>query len=166
MNLNIEIGGDYMTVELKLMEMQDFNDFYEVSLKEFADEQVKSGSWSVEEADERGRTYFKKLLPDGLHTEGHKIFNIFNEGDKVGILWLHVFEKDHVLKSFIYDIKINEFDRGKGLGKMTMQALDEYCKEHDIKSIRLHVFGHNQIAYELYKKMGFETTNYYMEKAL
>ncbi len=49
---------------------------------------------------------------------------------------------------------------------MTMQALDEYCKEHDIKSIRLHVFGHNQIAYELYKKMGFETTNYYMEKAL
>ena len=24
----------------------------------------------------------------------------------------------------------------------------------------------NQIAYELYKKMGFETTNYYMEKAL
>ncbi|RXY89654.1 GNAT family N-acetyltransferase, partial [Salmonella sp. 3DZ2-4SM] len=25
---------------------------------------------------------------------------------------------------------------------------------------------HNQIAYELYKKMGFETTNYYMEKAL
>ena len=27
MNLNIEIGGDYMTVELKLMEMQDFNDF-------------------------------------------------------------------------------------------------------------------------------------------
>ncbi len=97
MNLNIEIGGDYMTVELKLMEMQDFNDFYEVSLKEFADEQVKSGSWSVEEADERGRAYFKKLLPDGLHTEGHKIFNIFNEGDKVGILWLHVFEKDHVL---------------------------------------------------------------------
>ena len=49
-------------------------------MKEFADEQVKSGSWSVEEADERGRAYFKKLLPDGLHTEGHKIFNIFNEG--------------------------------------------------------------------------------------
>ncbi|WP_204200806.1 GNAT family N-acetyltransferase [Mammaliicoccus sciuri] len=66
----------------------------------------------------------------------------------------------------MYDIKIDESERGKGLGKMTMQALDEYCKEHDIKSIRLHVFGHNQIAYELYKKMGFETTNYYMEKAL
>lgn len=155
-----------MSVNLKLMQEHEFKNFYEISLKEYADEQVKNGIWDKDEADSKGRAYFEKLLPKGLNTEGHKIFNVHSDNEKVGILWLHIFEKDNTLKSFIYDIKIEEIHRGKGLGKETMQALDKYCKSHKIESIKLHVFGHNKIAYSLYEKMGFETTNYYMEKKL
>lgn len=155
-----------MTVNLELMQARDFKDFYEVSMKEFAEEQVKNGTWDASEADSKGRAYFEKLLPQGLQTDGHKIFTIHLEDEQVGILWLHVFEKNNTLKSFIYDIKIDEIHRGKGIGKETMKALDGYCKNHQIESIRLHVFAHNKRAYSLYEKMGFETTNYYMEKKL
>nr|WP_263313793.1 GNAT family N-acetyltransferase [Mammaliicoccus sp. Marseille-Q6498] len=127
---------------------------------------MKVGSWEEVDAESKGKAYFKKLLPDGLNTEGHRIFTINDNNEKIGILWLHVFEKSNVLKSFIYDIKIDEAFRGKGYGTDTMEALDEYCKSHSIESIQLHVFGHNKIAYALYEKMGFQTTHYYMEKEL
>lgn len=55
-----------MTVNLELMQARDFKDFYEVSMKEFAEEQVKNGTWDASEADSKGRAYFEKLLPQGL----------------------------------------------------------------------------------------------------
>ncbi|MGK8516028.1 GNAT family N-acetyltransferase [Staphylococcus arlettae] len=47
-----------------------------------------------------------------------------------------------------------------------MECLEEYCKNKRVESIALHVLGHNKRAVSLYNKMGFETTNYRMEKKL
>ncbi|KAB2854509.1 MAG: GNAT family N-acetyltransferase, partial [Anaerolineae bacterium] len=47
-----------------------------------------------------------------------------------------------------------------------MLALEDEVKKVGLDSIGLHVFGHNQSAYALYQKIGYETTNIVMAKKL
>lgn len=56
--------------------------------------------------------------------------------------------------------------RGQGLGEVTMLCIEDYCKQSNIHRIGLHVFGHNKRAVSLYHKLGFQTTNYRMEKVI
>src|SRR5699024_11077698 len=103
---------------------------------------------------------------NGSATKGHFLFTILHEEEPIGNLWLYVRSKNQEKRAFIYDIKLHEAQRGMGLGERTMEALDEYAKSKGIKQIRLHVFGHNQPAKALYEKMGYEITNYHMEKRI
>lgn len=159
-------GGIRMTIKLLYMNQDDFEEFKEHSLIIFANEQVKSGAYERENAIARSRKYFDELLPDGLNTKEHKIFTVYKGDDKVGTLWIKVFEKNHALRAFVYDIELFEEHRGQGIGNQTMEALNEYCKAMGVDTINLHVFGHNKRALSVYEKVGFETTNYYMEKKL
>ena len=47
-----------------------------------------------------------------------------------------------------------------------MLCIEDYCQKRNIHRIGLHVFGHNERAVSLYNKLGFQTTNYRMEKAI
>lgn len=66
--------------------------------------------------------------------------------------------------AYIYEFIIEEPYRGKGFGKITFLALDEKLQQIGAKTVGLHVFGHNTIAFDLYKKMGYEVTNISMKK--
>ncbi|WP_010097519.1 GNAT family N-acetyltransferase [Ornithinibacillus scapharcae] len=90
----------------------------------------------------------------------------FQPISNIGILWVYIQDKNQEKQAYIYDIELDEDQRGKGLGKATMLALEEYAKSENIKQIRLHVFAHNQRAIALYKKMGYEMTNHQMLKRL
>lgn len=160
------LEGINMTVKLVYMNQDDFDDFKEHSLISFAHEQVKSGAYEKENAIDRSRKYFDELLPDGLNTKEHKIFTVYKGEGKVGTLWIRVFEKNNALRAFVYDIELFEEFRGQGIGTQTMESLNEYCKTIGVDTINLHVFGHNKRALSMYEKVGFETTNYYMEKKL
>jgi ribosomal protein S18 acetylase RimI-like enzyme len=69
-------------------------------------------------------------------------------------------------KAFIFDFIIDEAFRGKGYGKQALAALDEKLISMNVDSVGLHVFGHNIVAQELYKKSGYEITNINMRKVL
>lgn len=69
-------------------------------------------------------------------------------------------------KGSIYDITIWEEHRSKGYGKKAMQEIEAFAKDKGIKSIGLHVFGHNKKARDLYEKVGYRETNSKMEKTL
>lgn len=51
-------------------------------------------------------------------------------------------------------------------GRETLRALDVALSELGQRSVSLHVFGHNEIAIELYKKSGYKTTNLVMSKEI
>lgn len=155
-----------MTVNLVAMDENTFKEYYEKSLKEYACEHVKAGNWEEDKAIQNARNDFEQLLPDGLDTKGHVLLSIMYEGKAIGSLWINIRIKNQEKQAFIYDIKIHEAERGKGLGKCAMEALDEYAKSLDVQQIRLHVFGHNHRAKSLYDKMGYEVTNYHMQKKL
>ncbi|WP_232183809.1 GNAT family N-acetyltransferase [Staphylococcus arlettae] len=148
------------------MNKQVFESFYEDSIIDYANEHVKSGDWEAEGSIERARTEFENLLPNGLDTSNQYLLSVINNNVDIGHLWLYIYDGKDQKKCFIYDIKIKETFRGQGLGTKTMNCIERYCKDKDVESIGLHVFGHNKRAVALYNKMGFETTNYRMEKKL
>ncbi len=151
-------------VKLVPMKQEDFEPYLERGIREYADDHVRNGNWSAEEALERSRKEFEYLLPEGVNSKDQFLYLIVDEtnGNKIGLLWVQV--KDR--KAFIYDFVIDEAFRGKGYGKQALAALDETLKLMKAESVALHVFGDNFTAQELYKKMGYQITDIQMRKIL
>ena len=146
------------------MHQEDLEPYLERGIREYADDHVRNGNWSAEEALERSRKEFEQLLPEGVNSRDQFLYSIVDktDGDKIGLLWVQV--KDQ--KAFIYDFIIDESFRGKGYGKQALLALDEKLKSMDVESVGLHVFGDNITAQELYRKMGYQITGIHMKKTL
>jgi len=146
------------------MQQQDFGPYLERDIQEYAEGHVRNGDWREEESLELSRKEHEQLLPDGLHSKNQYLFSILDDagGQKLGMLWVNIQNN----QAFIYDFRIDEEQRGKGYGKQALMALDEKLKSMNVESVRLHVFGDNTTAQELYKKMGFQITGIQMKKVL
>ena len=151
-------------VKLVKMQQEDFEPYLERGIRDYANDHVRNGNWTVEESLERSKKEFELLLPDGVNSREQFLYSIVDEKDanKIGWLWVQV--KDQ--KAFIYNFVIDEAVRGQGYGKQALVALDEKLKSMDIQSVGLHVFGDNVSAQELYKKMGYQITGIHMKKIL
>lgn len=132
----------------------------------FADEKVRAGNWPAHGALERSAAENAKALPDGLATTGHDIFVGTVGGQEVGHLWLFTNPALTVPETYIYDIEVAEEHRGKGHGRGILEAGERWCAEHEIATLKLHVFGFNIAAISLYESSGFEITNLNMVKRI
>ena len=153
-------------VNLVPMDPSDFDAYLVRSTAGYAEDLIKGGNCSAENALEKAREQFDHLLPDGLGTRNEFIYSILDEttGKKIGILWVEVKLDETPRRAFCYDFEVYEEYRGKGFGKQALLALDKILESMDVESMGLHVFAHNTTAFELYKKMGFEMTNIQMRK--
>lgn len=153
-------------VRLVPMTENEFETYMEKTVPEYAAENVRAGYWPEEGALERSRKIYLNLLPEGIKTENNYLFCIQIEEtkEKIGTLWMkHEAPRPH---GFIFAIVLDEEKRGKGYGKQAMLASEEFAKELDLETIGLHVFAHNPVAMQLYKKLGYEVTSQNMVKRL
>lgn len=153
-------------VRLVHMTESEFEIYLEKAVAEYAADKAGAGDWSEEEALERSRESYHGLLPQGVKTENNSLFRIQLEesGEKVGMIWMkHEVPRPH---GFIYDIVLDETQRGKGYGKQAMLALEEFAKGLGMETLALHVFAHNTAAMKLYKGLGYEVTSQNMTKKL
>lgn len=135
------------------------------SVAAYAEEHVRAGNWSEDEALARSEAQFNELLTDGLDTPGHWLWSVVDPaGEEVGVLWLARGRRDG--HAFIYDIEMNPARRGEGYGTAALLALEDWCRANGFSSIGLHVFGHNEGAWRLYKRLGYKETSVQMEKRL
>ena len=135
-------------------------------VSEFAKEKVDSGNWPAEGALERSAKENARDLPQGLDSPGHDIFVGLVDDQEVGVLWLFTDPALKTPETMIYDIEIAEEQRGKGLGRELLTAAEEWCADHSIGLLKLHVFAHNTTAVSLYESAGFEATNINMAKVI
>jgi len=153
-------------IHLVPMTESEFEIYLEKTVPEYADDKVRAGDWSEEEALERSHKSYKQLLPQGVKTENNYLFRIQLEesGEKIGMIWM----KHEIPRplGFIFDIVLDESQRGKGYGKLTMLALEKFASGLGIEEIGLHVFAHNPPAMKLYNKLGYEVTSQNMTKKL
>ncbi|MFS1512098.1 GNAT family N-acetyltransferase [Chengkuizengella sp. SCS-71B] len=155
-----------MTIELIAMSAVHYEKFISHSIDHFANEKVKAGTWSQEEALNKSKETFERLLPQGLNTNLHHLLSIVNEEKTIGWLWYFFDDSKLQKEAFIYEFYLDEEHRGKGYGKDSLIALEKMSKEKGIEKISLHVFAHNERAINLYKKMNYEPTDISMSKKI
>lgn len=148
------------------MTQTEYEVYIERLILEYAADNVRAGYWSEDEALEKSRQQTMSLLSDGLQTKDHHLFTL-NDADKaVGMIWLRAELDRHVKSGFIFDVEIKEEFRGKGYGKQAMLLIEEKARELGIKRMGLHVFAYNDVARNLYERIGYKVSSLNMLKDL
>jgi ribosomal protein S18 acetylase RimI-like enzyme len=156
------------TVILRPMTPAEY-DTWQLTLAEgYAAEKVAAGSWAEEGAVQRALDESTQLLPDGANTAGMLIFRaIATDGRPVGRAWVGL---DHPRgepdTAFLYDIEVDEAERGKGFGRALLSAVEEAVRAAGVGALTLNVFEGNGVATGLYESSGYATTTRQMRKGL
>lgn len=155
-------------VRLEPLEGPEFEAWLERAVRDYATDKVRAGNWAHEEALERSRQEFARLLPQGPMTPGQHLFSVreASGGQRVGMIWFNVMEQGAEPFAWIYDIVISDELQNQGYGRAAMLAVEDEVRKLGLKQIKLHVFGENQRARALYEKLGYEITNVQMAKQL
>lgn len=150
-------------LQLRKMTSEGFQKYYQDAIRKIAKEYVISGYCDEDNALEYTKNLFREMLPQGLETLGHYIFDIVNGNQIIGMIWYMMKSND---EAFICDFIIKEEYRGQGFGTETMKILEEHARGLGIKKMTLHVFGHNKSAIALYQKLGYTPFSMHMAKEL
>ncbi len=152
-------------VTLRPMTEAEYDTFQAHSLEGYIAERAAADDTTPEQEREAATKQANGILSEGFATPGHRFWKVIEPGGAaVGSLWVMI--DDAQRRAFIYDIEIDEAQRGKGYGEATMRALEEELRPTDITHIALNVFGPNAIARALYDKMGYRVAAAYMHKRI
>ena len=147
---------------------QQFQAYLQRTTLEYANDLERSTGMDAQAALVKSTVTLGAMLTNGLQTKNQFLHAIVvsNTADPIGTLWYSRRNNDGQEFAFIGDIHIEPDHRGLGYGTAVMNWLEDRVRAQGLSSIRLHVFGHNQGARNLYTRIGFEETNVMMEKTL
>ncbi|HSH01225.1 MAG TPA: GNAT family N-acetyltransferase [Anaerolineae bacterium] len=149
------------------MTQAEFDRYIAENVAGYAQEHTKTGKWTADEAYDKAQEQYKELLPQGLQSPNNYLFTIIDQDEQpIGLLWYHINDTTHEKYAFIYDILIYEHARRQGHAQRAFALLEDRLRQENVKSVRLHVFGHNHNAQKLYTKLGYHMTNIHMRKIL
>ncbi len=151
-------------VQLRAMTEGEYGEYMPKLMREYAAERAEAEDMPLAEMEPQARAQVNGLLPDGLRTPNHALWIVEDEGRRVGVLWVHIRQAER--RAFIYDIAIEEHERGKGYGAAALVALEDALRPQGIAHVALSVFGQNAIARSLYDKMGYRVAATYMLKRI
>jgi len=120
----------------------------------------------AEQARQYTERQWQSLLPEGQVTRGHSFLELIATGtdEAVGCAWLFV---DVELScAFIYELFLDEQQRGRGLGRASLDALERLALDQGAATLGLNVFADNTRARALYETTGFSAVSTDMIKRL
>ncbi len=152
---------------LRPMNEAEYRTWQGPAFAQYAEEKEKSGL-SPEEAQKEADSSFKNLLPLGKESPHQYLYAIMEVSSQsmIGNLWWGVKNPETHPLPWIYDIFLDPARRGKGYGQLAMELAEEDVKAKGYKRLGLHVFGHNDVALKLYRKLGFAPSSIVMQKSL
>lgn len=149
---------------LRRMSKDEFESYFQNKIERYSDVLSVNIHEQGDDPSTKALKQLKGLLPNGIKTPNHHLFNI-QRGDKViGFVWLKMEEEKK--SAFLYEIYIFENFRGKGFGTETMNCIENFLIQKEIYYFKLHVFGSNTGARKLYEELGFEIAGINMLKPL
>jgi len=144
----------------------EFPHFQEISRESYAQEKTSAERVSIDCARKIADDSFKRLLPDGVKTKNHYLFNVCDSAADIGWLWFGIKELEGKIRAFLYQIDIHPEAQGRGLGRELMEKLELEVHKVGGSEIALHVFSYNDRAIRLYKSLGYQSTDMTMFKEL
>ena len=142
--------------------------YLESAIAGYAQDNISAGRWPELGALERSREDFATLLPQGLATPEHFLYEILAHegGPTIGSLWVHIEHKFGAVSAYVYDLEIEPAFRRQGHAEHALRALEALAAAAGAGGIGLNVFADNVGAQALYRKLGYVTTNFNMRKPL
>jgi GNAT superfamily N-acetyltransferase len=155
-----------MLAKLRPLSDDELSSFIGATLIQYAEQRVESG----EEADVARATAIRQteeLIPGGRPAPGQLLYRVLDEGgNPVGTLWIGPRTPDRPRNYWVWDVQIEEPERGKGYGRAAMLLAEVEARRRGATELGLNVFGHNHVARQLYESMGYAPTAINMRKPL
>lgn len=136
------------------MTESEFSSWLPVSLDDYLTEIIASGE-EIVVAEANLKATQDGLFPDGNPAKGQHFLKVYDGEIAVGMLWVREPQIEGSVTWYIYLIMIDEKFRGKGYGRRTMEAAENWVRERGGSRIALNVFGQNLVAQSLYDSLGF-----------
>jgi GNAT superfamily N-acetyltransferase len=154
-------------VTLREMRQDEYDFYNDQRDREWVESMA--GTLPPEAAREQARRGREEFLPQGLHTEGHRLLVAENAaGEVVGSVWVG-FEEPRTKSTetaWLYDIMVDAAHRRSGYGTAILAAVEALARDAGALRLGLNVFGSNAAAIRLYEANGYEVTTQQMAKRL
>jgi GNAT superfamily N-acetyltransferase len=149
-------------IDLRPLREDEFAAWDDAHRREYRRGLIEDAALSPEAAAAKVAHDVPAVLPDGLATDGTWIWVIEADGRRVGTVFLGLRGGG----AWLYDITIDEAERGKGYGRAAMTALEEEARRLGHDTIGLNVWGGNEVARGLYRSLGWAEESVHMRKRL
>lgn len=127
----------------------------DAALARYADFLVATDRAAVgDEAAAAARRTHASLLPQGLQTPGHQIFEVMAGSAPVGSLWLHLSPER---RAHVYDLHITLPHRRQGHARRALLAAMAQARAQGAVQFGLNVLASNEPARHLYEQLGLVT---------
>jgi ribosomal protein S18 acetylase RimI-like enzyme len=151
-----------MQVTLEPMTPEEIGPWQERLWIEYRSDMIKAGSTAAA-ADANIERNREALMPGGELAEGQHVLTVTDGANPIGCLWL---AQRAPGEWFVYDIEIDPEHRGRGFGRATMLAAEDYVTARGGIKLGLSVFGFNEVAHSLYRSLGYSVLAMNMSKSL
>jgi GNAT superfamily N-acetyltransferase len=145
-------------IRLRPMRDDEWDAWHTWAVNEYAEDMMRNEGLNRERALAQSAEETDALLTDGLDTPGHRLFvaEDTNTGRRVGHLWFgpRLRNPDPAV-AWLYDIFVEEGDRGQGVGRATLKLFEEEARAAGHRRVELNVFGDNALAKRLYDSVGY-----------
>ncbi|PAK42072.1 MULTISPECIES: arsinothricin resistance N-acetyltransferase ArsN1 family A [Peribacillus] len=106
------------------------------------------------ETETKDQAYMEEWFAE--HNGRYKLIVAEQDGEIVGWSSLNQYNSRKAYKGVAdLSVYISRNHRGKGIGGLLLQSIEEHAKENDFNKIVLFTFPFNQIGQGLYRKQGF-----------
>ncbi|QNE23016.1 GNAT family N-acetyltransferase [Kribbella qitaiheensis] len=141
-------------------ELAGWREYTEVG---YADAIGPARGLTPEQALKQSRKEIGELLAERETASEHLIWSACSpDGTVVGNLWIRARKP----VPFVFNIEVNEDQRGHGYGRAIMLAGQEECRRLGFDRLDLNVFYNNQTAVNLYTSLGYVVISQQMRKEL
>ncbi|MBK8049573.1 MAG: GNAT family N-acetyltransferase [Anaerolineales bacterium] len=155
-------------IRLQALEPSEFDEYKHYLVEDYAMEIMLNFDVPLDEARITSATEIDAMLHDERPTKRQNVYKIVRaddaQGSRIGNLWLEVNTSRG--RCVVQDIYLEGGFRGQGLGRQTLDLVDNLMREQGIQRIRLHVAANNAAARALYEKQGYEVVRLTMQKVL
>jgi GNAT superfamily N-acetyltransferase len=148
------------------MRDDEFADWLPLMRDRYAKDMIGHAALPPERARSKAVDDVERLFPGGEPSPDQLVFVIEADGEPVGNLWLADRDDSFQRAVFVYDIRVDESQRGKGYGRAAMVFAEEEARRRGHDRVALNVFGGNEVARSLYRSLGYDENAVSMSKKL
>ncbi len=134
------------------------------SRRQYVSERVAAGD-SPAEAEANADSSLERHFPGGTPAVGQLAGRLLVSGQVIGHLWIGIAGSD-IRRWWVWDVMIADGFRGRGYGRQAMLLAESLARAEGASTIGLNVFGHNEVARNLYSSLGYRETAIQMRKDL